>query len=252
MIKRHVTFFLILLSLAASENALAQELPSTAEIFKKMQEQWQPIRDYTVRAQIIVVSPGIRMPRMKAKIYFKKPNLYHFEAKGFAILPKEGLGVPPDRLKKWEKYARLVGKDTLNRESVYHLLVKSHRQGMPPFQIHLYVDQKTALLKKLQMRHPGGSYMIITFHYKKVTPVSWLPDKIVSNFNIKTTHSDSMAEKFQPKMMQGRSLFGSSFKKGTIYVYLNNYKVNIGLSDAIFKKSTQKTVPALRDNKPKK
>ena len=218
---------------------MLQELPPVGEIFQKMQDHWKTIQDYTVTAKIIVDIPGIRMPRMKAKIYFKKPNRYHFETKGFALLPKEGLGVPPARLEKWKKDAQLAGTDTLNGEPVFHLLVEPHHSGTPLFQIHLYVDQKSFILKKLQTQHPTGSTMQIKFHYKKLKPDIWLPNKIISHFEIKATRLDSMAEKFRPKVMNGENIFKSPFKKGTVYVYLKNYKLNTGLSDAIFKKENQ-------------
>ena len=243
---------LIVFSFAASERTATQELPPVVEIFQKMQDHWQPIHDYTVNARIVVNIPGIRMPRMKVKIYFKKPNLYHFEAKGFALLPKEGLGVPPDRLEKWKKNARLIGRDTLNHEPVYHFLVDSRPSEASPFQTHLYVDQKNFLLVRLKTNDSAGNYMQITFHYKKLTPNIWLPNKIISHFEINAMRQDSTAEKFRTKMMNGRTLFKPSFKKGTVYVYLKDYKLNTGLSDAIFNRKSYKTVPALQKNETEK
>ena len=248
MKKISIILFVILFSAFYSELAIPQNLPSVDEIFQRMEKNWQPIEDYTVNALILVDIPGVRMPKMKAKIYFKKPNHYHFEAKGFAILPKGGLGPDPHQLKKWKKDAQLIDVDSAKQTAFYHLLVEPHHPGIPLFQIHLYVNRKTYLISKIETRHPTGSFMQINFQYKKVKSNIWLPDKIVSIFEIKATVMDSTVEKFQPKMMNGQNIFKAPFKKGKVYVYLKNYKLNTGLDTAIFNKNNKKSTLPFRKN----
>jgi len=238
VIKKVTTGILLVFSFLVFGKVAAQELPPVSEIFQKMQDHWQAIHDYTADARIVVNIPGVRMPRMKVKIYFKKPNRYHFEAKGLAILPKEGLGVPPDRLEKWKKNARLIGLDTINHKPVYHLLAESRRLKSIPLQTHLYVDQKNFLLIRLKTSDSTGNYMQITFDYKKIASAFWLPVKIISRFEMNTTYPDSATKKLRSRMMNAHSFFTPAFRKGTIYVYLNHYKVNTGLSDALFKPKT--------------
>src|ERR1035437_4610341 len=64
-------------------------------ILNKVKEEFTKVKDYQVDVNIIVDVDFIKVPETKAKIYFKQPDKIHFDAEGFAMLPKDGINFSP-------------------------------------------------------------------------------------------------------------------------------------------------------------
>ena len=231
-----LAFFSIVIMACSVKNGFPQNQPTVKEIFRKVLKHWDPINDYTVDSQIIVDIPGIRMPKMRVKIYFKKPDKVYLKARGFAIFPKNAMGPDPRRLQKWEKNARFAGMDTLRGHPVYHVIVEANQPGVPLYQVHLYLSTKTFLIEKIKTVYSNRRFMSLKFRYKKLKKTIWVPKEIVASFELRSTKMDSIMNKFQPNRTGGSRIFKMPFKKGTVYIYLKNYKLNTGLKDSIFEK----------------
>ena len=69
--------------------------PSGEQILKNVESARAAVKDYTVMLDIVADVERLKVPPMKAKMYFKYPDKVHFDSKGFALLPREGLALNP-------------------------------------------------------------------------------------------------------------------------------------------------------------
>src|SRR5271157_2218142 len=74
----------------ASGQKKAQESPGSV-ILQNVSRGFERVQDFVATIEANVDMERLRVPKMKATLYFKKPDKVHFDAAGFAMLPREGV-----------------------------------------------------------------------------------------------------------------------------------------------------------------
>ena len=81
---------------------------SAEAVLSHVREPFESIHDYTVKIYAEISMPGMDIPPMDVKVYFKKPDRIHLESDGFAILPREGLFLNPETFTEIPRVFRSV------------------------------------------------------------------------------------------------------------------------------------------------
>ncbi len=80
------------------------------EILKKVESQVAGVQDYTVSLGVTVDLERLNVPPMHVTMYYKKPDKVRFASDGFALLPKEGIGIGAGGLVSKYQWRTLVGR----------------------------------------------------------------------------------------------------------------------------------------------
>jgi len=82
------------------------------DILKNLQSTFAEIEDYTALLHVETDIKQIRVPKMEVKIFFKQPDRLRLKSKGFAMLPREGMFINPNRFSKEDFYMSILGKES--------------------------------------------------------------------------------------------------------------------------------------------
>ena len=97
---RYTTLFIILSSLVYTDTNLLNKA------IKKTTNEYEKIKDFQAEMTVELNMPGIRIPKKTYKVYFKQPNKFKANTKGFGMLPNTGIFTSPkdnfDNLKNLE------------------------------------------------------------------------------------------------------------------------------------------------------
>ncbi|HEY4613724.1 MAG TPA: hypothetical protein VII11_12130 [Bacteroidota bacterium] len=203
------------------------------EILRRVEQQLAPVNDYTVDLEAEVNMDRLRIPKMKATMYFKKPDKVHFEAPGFAMLPREGVALNPTWLR--ERFdATVVGRDTIDGRIVQKLQLAAKDRKTRLRQLFVWIDAERWTVTKFETIPYEGRSLTVTFHHALQESRYWLPDTMSASFGFAAEEPDSLPGVYQYKP-QLREMVGQQ-RGGYVKVAYSNYRMNTGLSDELFER----------------
>jgi len=85
--------------------------PTVEAIQDSLITRFNRIEDYSVKIKISVKMTGLRIPQKKIKLYYKSPDKVKVVSKGFAIVPKTGLGGSPNQFLSMLKSVHLTSAE---------------------------------------------------------------------------------------------------------------------------------------------
>ena len=212
-------FLLVILALASQANAL-----SAKDILKKAGQHYEVIQDYTADAKVTVESPSMHVPEMDVTIYYKKPDKLHLDSKdGFAVLPKQG-AVVGNPLKYLLTSSELTvdGSERVLGDDCYVIKGSFSREGRE-VQSTVWVEKKNFLVRQLATNPEWGPSVSVKLWYTKVGLKYWLPSTTSAKVSI------------PPLPGETPDTEGGDNAPTTVNIKFDNYRVNTGLSDKIFK-----------------
>lgn len=221
--------FLLFLSLYFVQ----QQPPSGDEVLRRVEQQLAPVQDYVVDLQVEVNMERLRIPTMKATMYFKKPDKVHFESGSFAMLPREGIAVNPAWLR--ERFiTTVIGIDTLDGVRTQKLQLVAKNVSTRIRQMFLWVNTDRWTIEKFETIPYQGRSLTVLFHYLRHERGYWLPDTMRATFGFTApdTSSGSFLYQYAPQMNEMQR----PPRSGTVTVVYSNYRVNVGLSDDFFRR----------------
>lgn len=208
--------------------------PTGETILRNAENRLAALHDYSVSLGITVDIERLNMPPMNVRMYFKQPDKVHFDAQGFAMLPREGLALNIGKLRARYDPGR-VDRDSIDGTRVYRLtmVAKSERTRMRS--VALYVHPERWTVEKLVTPQVNDRVMSATFHYTQVQGL-WLPEEMVASFSAAPADSSERnpMDQAMPARTQQRP------RSGTVTVKYSDYTVNTGLSDDLFKEEQGK------------
>ena len=211
--------------------SVCRSQPSGGEILKKVDANLSGVQDYTVNLDVTADIERMNVPPMHVKMYFKKPDKFHFDSKGFALLPREGLAFSPQ--KTLSRYSvEEVNEDTLMQASQFRLLLKPKDDRVRVTKIVLYVDQHEWTPTRIVSSLFGGQTVTATFEYEK-QGAFWMPSMLRVEFSTSAPPdtSDQSQEPDVTPMQRPRMP-----RKGTVTIRYSHYEINTDLGDEIFDK----------------
>lgn len=238
MHRRAILPFLIFLLLSPSP---AQK-KSAVEILNKVEQTLEGLKDYVVDLEANVDMERVRMPKMQATMYFKSPDKVHFESSSFAILPREGFGLPVSVLA--DKYDPIFkGEEDIGGRKTVRLLLVAKEQSVRLQQLHVWVDVSNYTIVRSESIPYQGRSVRLEFAYALQGRQFWLPVRLRAEFqNLQAdTGSRSIDIAVKPELQELRR----PPRTGSIEIVYANYRINTGLSDKVFSRKE----PSQREKK---
>jgi hypothetical protein len=219
------SFIIAVLLLASLVTAQAQ---TAQQVVARVKQRFDDVKDYTVSVTATVNMEKMKIPQMKATVYFKQPDKMHVESKNFAMLPKEGMGLnPSDMVTKFD--ATLLKSEKKTGVMFYELrLVSKVEKGKQTREYFITVNGDAWVVTHIESFPMPGRKITVDFTHALIADQYWLPITMAVNYT--SEQSDENTADPQP----GRQR--SMPRAGTASVRYTDYKVNTGLSDDIFEK----------------
>jgi outer membrane lipoprotein-sorting protein len=194
------------------------------------------VQDFVATIEAKVDMDRLRVPKMNATLYFKKPDKIHFDSPGFAMLPREGVVLNVGTLRA--RYdAAIVGEETVEGKKLTKLQLTGKEQNIRPRQLLVWVDQTLWTVAKMESTPYQGRFLRLEFTYATQSGGYVLPQTLKASFE--ATGRDSTQRPLDidmPAASQLDELRQRVPRSGSITVKYLQYKINVGLSDEIFEK----------------
>jgi hypothetical protein len=221
-----------LITLLISVHAFGQDADQT---IRELVTKLNSVKDYSVDALITSDIPMVKILPSKATIYFKQKDKFKIDAKGIAILPKQGFTDISKMLEKKDSYTAIaLGNEKVNNITTEIITIMPASDTSDLILAKLWIDPINDIVIKSQTTTRSSGTVTVLYTYGN--QIKWgLPDKMIFTVDVK---------KFKiPKgVATDINKTGSTDpnkptpKTGEIKIDLTNYKVNAGISDAIFTK----------------
>ncbi len=223
--------FLTLLIIAVQFGVIAQE---ANDILSKVVTKLNTVKDYTVTANVKANIPMIKILPSKATIYFKQKDKFKVVSKGIVILPKQGFTEINGFLANKNSYLAVAG-DSAKIAGVMTKLINVVPTGENSEIVlaKLWIDTKRSVIIKSQITTKTNGSVTTTYTYGDKVAFG-LPSQLVFEIDVKAFKlPKSVAADINKTKAEKKTKPGN---KGLITITLTDYKVNTGLSDAIFTK----------------
>ncbi len=223
--KKYFSIFFIMLSsfsFCQSKNA--------DTIINNVKTAFNEIKDYEVNLTIRTDIEFIKVPPMKAKIYFKQPDKIHFESQGFALVPRNGMFTSPMSFLNNDYTAIYVKNEELDGYNTSIVKVIPLNDKGDLILTTLWIDQEKNVIRKVEATtKTNGTFTLVLNYDNKIKYP--LPSSMV--LSVDMPHSNFKRElRRESSGKQDDNSNGSI--KGNIYIDYSNYVVNNGIPDSVF------------------
>lgn len=204
-------------------------------IIDSVQSRFNRIQDYSVQIKLTVDMEKFRMPRKRIAVYFKQPDKLKIESDGFAIVPRQGIGIHGmlDSL----QVPDLIGEEIFAGRPCW-IIKGERREGNWQLNTRIWVDKHDWVITQVISHLDTVEIARIQLDYTLVDQVFLLP--------VKTTVTIQAAPEMTAKLghfdpdRHGDSIeqrVDKSVRNGTIIMEFSHYRVNRGIKDSFFKDS---------------
>lgn len=221
--------FLILSLVFVSSLSFAQQSKTLNAVVVKLNS----VKDYTVNARVVAAVPMIKIKEVNAVLYFKQKDKFKIDAKGIAVLPKQGFIELNKFLTNTSKYMAIesTGK-VIGGVSTLMVTVIPTDESTDIILAKLWIDSKKSLILASQLTTKSSGVMTTNYTYTDQAQFG-LPSTMIFEIDVKRFKMPkSVAANIHQTDKRDDS---KKDKQGKITVYLTGYKVNKGISDNIFK-----------------
>ena len=240
---RYTTLFIILSSLVyTNTNLLDRAIIETTNEYEK-------VKDFQAQMTVELNMPGIRIPKKTYKVYFKQPNKFKADTKGFGMLPNTGIFTSPkdnfDNLKDLEIRESNLSSNENNILITGTIIPDSLKAQFPseyakltfdPL-VDVLIDTTMWVIKSVTSRIDTLKLFEITNNYKLYDNQYYLPFESQVKYFIKDARLAGWLKKDMKTLINpNNQKSADDVIRGVITVNYLNYKINTNLPDRIFKK----------------
>ena len=239
----YITLFIILSSLVyTNTNLLDRAIIKTTNEYEK-------VKDFQAQMTVELNMPGIRIPKKTYKVYFKQPNKFKADTKGFGMLPNTGVFTSPkdnfDNLKNLEIRESNPSSNEKNILITGEIIPDSLKAQFPseyakltfdPL-VDVLIDTTMWVIKSVISRIDTLKLFEITNNYKLYDNQYYLPFESQVKYFIKDARLAGWLKKDMKTLINpNNQKSADDVIRGVITVNYLNYKINTNLPDRIFKK----------------
>lgn len=201
-------------------------------ILDKVKGNFAKIKDYKAEISIKVDMELLKVPDMKATIYFKQPNKTKLDSKEFAMLPKQAFNFSPTALLNTDYSALYVRQDKIDGRIMHVVKIIPNSDSSVIILSTLWIDAEKFLVRKAESsaRRGGATQIELSYDNNFQYP---LPKKILFSFDVQKPAA--MQDPQNKKIATDKKATQKTSEHGVVTITYSNYKVNSGLSDNIFK-----------------
>ncbi len=227
--KRVILIFLFFSALGFSQSK------NPDVIIKNLKEAFSKVKDYKVNVDIKVDVNVIKVPEMKAKLYFKAPDKIHIESEGFAMLPRKGLYTSPLSFLNGDYTSIYVKEDTVDNHSTSEIKIIPLNDKGDLLLTTLWIDQSKNIIRKVESStKTNGTFSLLLYYNKNIKYP--LADSMVFSFNAGKLNTPSMIGEDENHGRRRRALKDIS---GKVIIHYFNYEVNTGIPDSVFEENNK-------------
>jgi outer membrane lipoprotein-sorting protein len=209
--------------------------PTAAVILENLEKGFEGINDFVSTIEAEVDMERVRVPKMKATMYFKKPDKVHFSSANFAMLPREGTMLNPSHLR--QRYDPvLLGEDTSDGRALYKLQLTPKEPRNRPSQLMVWVDPNSWTIARMESIPYQGRVLRVAFTYGLEAGRFWLPRTMQASFDLAARDTMSRQPSLDLPDLDDSPQRPRPMRSGNITVKYSDYKVNVGLTDDMFEK----------------
>jgi hypothetical protein len=214
-----------ILFLLSSEWIQAQE--DTPRYLDSIEKKYSGLKDYRVDVNVHFDIEALKAPDMQARLYFKAPDKMKVESKKVFFFPKEGGYFNPSLFKKKDFEVRLLERLIYDGRKAVRLKLTPTDMNTYNKGLVLTIDTDRNLIREIKISPSEGREIKAAIEYGMFDGFE-LPTHIDLQLDIPSEEPSGMKEFTQ---------FGQRTKSitGKIQITYSNYRVNLGLSDEIFK-----------------
>ena len=202
-------------------------------------KKFSKVRDYEVDATIKLDMSFIKVPDMKAKVYFKQPDKYKYESDGFAMLPKQGLRFNLADLLKGDFTFLYIRSDNLENRKVDLIKAIPNSDSSDVVLITIWIDTEGKVVRKIETTAKKGVTTQLEFSYDNYD--FGVPSVVKLSFSggdlkpaIPQPGQTGENKAADQKKRNKRGLPEGASLKGSVIVYYKNFKINKGIPDSFF------------------
>lgn len=230
MIKKYL--FLCCAILLYFANTAFYSNPDPAPILDSVITKFNKVKDYSADVNIKVNVSFIKIPVKEGKVFFKQPDKIKLESKGFAMIPKKGMGWGMQELFSKSYNAIFVKNEMIHQKNLSVIKVLPDDEKSDIILATLWIDRKTYLLHQAEMVTRNSGKSLIHFQYPaKANPYD-LPATLTFTFDVnKSTLPIGITGEFDTEKKEKDE---GKPKKAILSISYKNYVVNKGIPDAFF------------------
>jgi len=210
------------------------------DILGRVRSTFSEIRDYAVKVHAEIDMEKVRVPPMNVEVYFKQPNKIWMKSKGFAMLPREGIFLNPNRFNGENFYMSLLGKETLGQTEAYIIEFVPRKEEIKVRKLTMWVDSERWIPMRVHTMSLRGQTVKIDFEYAMFHEKYWLPIRIIAKLNMADFKGFPTHRGFPRN--EGDDMNESQPKEGKMAIEFSDYRINIGLPDSLFEKEIKHNV----------
>lgn len=244
-----LAFFLVHLCIPEPVTAETHDY-SVEQVRDSLIVQFNRVQDFAVKIRVDMNMPGFRMPKKMVEVLYKKPDKFKVESASFAIVPKTGLWLSPEKIFSSMDAIQILSTDSnrieiqggFNPDSAKMDMGASKMQDLKEkMKIRLWVDPDRWVMTKMQTFADTVAFMNMQSTYVEAKSGIWLPETTRLTFNVPSEfagsqHPPEMNDEELKKAIEEHTKNQQEDVKGTVILEFINYKINSGLSDELFEK----------------
>jgi hypothetical protein len=216
----------------------ASEAPNADTILTRVVKGFAEVHDFVVTIDAEVKMERVQVPKMHAMMYFKMPDKVHFTSQGFLFVPRDGVTMNPAVLS--QRYdASFIGTDTIEGLKLFKLQLAAKEKKTKLRQMYAWIDPVHWTIAKIETIPYEGRTLSTVFDYEFLQKKFWLPSKMIVTFG-STMEGERVANDSisQPSEQFDQMQRGVP-RNGSATILYSNYKVNVGLEDAVFEEKNK-------------
>jgi hypothetical protein len=224
---KKVLFLAGLLLLLSTERIQAQE--DASRYLDPIEKKYSGLKDYIVDVNVHFDIEALKAPDLQAKLYYKAPDKMKVESKRIFFFPQEGGFFNPSLFKKKNFDVRLVERLVYDDRKAVRLKLTPMDTDAFNKGLVLTIDTDRSLIREIKISPSEGREVKATMDYGRFGNFE-LPARIDLELDIPSDEPSGMKEFTQ---------FGQKAKRisGKVEITYSNYRINVGLSDEIFKET---------------
>lgn len=210
---------------------------SANAVIDKINAKLIAVKDYTVNANISADIPMIKIMPSNVKIYFKQKDKFKIESKGIVIVPKQGFTELNNFISNKSKYTAVFGESLVIRNVQTKLInIIPNESSGDIVLAKIWVDLSKSVIMKSQITTLSNGTVNVDYTYGDQI-AKGLPSVMKFEIDVKKFKiPKSVASDINNTANDKKKEADKKRTKGTITITLSGYKINTGLSDAVFVK----------------
>jgi len=227
-------FLIILLSVLLFQVMSAQQ-KDAKKIINDVINKFEKIKDYEVDIDVKLDMTGIKVPNMKAKLYFKQPDKIQVKSDGFAMLPKQSTNFSPSQFLQGDYTSVYVKTENIDGHNLDIVKIIPDSDSSDVVLSTLWIDVTDHVIRKFETTSKKSGTVTTELKYNKEN--QGLPSEIAFSFNAGNTELPQQL-KGQNENDGNRRRSGQNIS-GSVIMKYSNYKINKGIPDSIFEEKKQ-------------